>query len=59
MAFADVLTVLTHSSGQVLSTVVQTGLGPINAMTHAVGLVAAGTVSLGVVFMQSFLKGLS
>jgi len=59
MAIADILTVLTHNSGQVLSTVVQTGLSPIGAIARAVGAVTAGTANLGVVFLQAMIKGMS
>ena len=59
MAIADILAVLTHNSGQVLNTVIQTGLGPIDAITRAVGSATAVTANVGVVFFNAFLKGLS
>jgi len=58
MAIPDILTVLTHTSGQVLNTVVQTGLSPIGAMAQAVGTMTAVTANLGVVFFSAMLKGI-
>ena len=57
MAIVDILTMLTHTSGQVLTTVVQTGLGPIDSITRAVGSATAATASLSVVFLNAMLKG--
>ena len=59
MAIVDILTVLTHNSGQVLATVTQGGLSGVDSMMRAVGSMAAGTTSLTVVFLSSFLKGLT
>ena len=59
MAIFDILTVLTHSSGQVLTTVVQSGQYGIGSITRAIGFTTAATTSLTVVFLNAMLKGLS
>ena len=59
MVLADILTVLTHNSGQVLTTVVQAGLSPIDGIARAVGAATAVTANMSVVFFNAFLKGLS
>ena len=58
MVLADILTVLTHNSSQVLTTVVQAGLSPIDGIARAVGATTAATGKMGVVFLNAFLKGL-
>ena len=57
MAIVDILTMLTHNSGQVLTTVVQAGIGPIDSITRTIGAAASATTSLSVVFLNAMLKG--
>jgi len=59
MAIVDILTVLTHNGGQVLTTVVQSGQYGIGSITSAIGSATAATTSLTMVFLNAMLKGLS
>ena len=59
MAIVDILTVLTHNGGQVLTTVVQSGQFGIDSVTRTIGAATAATASLSMVFLNALLKGLS
>jgi len=59
MAIADILTVLTHNSSQVLNTVVTVGLSPIDFVARAVGSATASTANASAIFLNAFLKGLT
>ena len=59
MVLADILTVLTHNSGQVLATVVQAGLSPIDSIARTVSAATAVTNDLGIVFFKAILKGMA
>ena len=59
MAIVDILTVLTHNSGQVLTTVAQSGLYGVSSVTRTIGAITAGTGNFAVVFLTAFLKGIS
>ena len=59
MAITDILTVLTHNSGQVFNTVVTAGLAPIDLLTRAAGAAVASTANASAIFLNAFLKGLT
>lgn len=58
MAIVDILTVLTHNGGQVLTTVVQSGQFGIDSITRTIGAATAVTSDLGIVFFKAILKGM-
>jgi hypothetical protein len=58
MAIVNIVTMLTHTSGQVLTTAVQTGRFGINSITRAIGSVTSATGPPTVIFLQAFLRGL-
>jgi len=59
MAVVDILTVLTQNSGQVLTTVLQSGQYGIGSIARAITSAHTVTTNLTIEFFKSMLKALS